>query len=95
MTAWMWIKHRLPIHSFLLVFLPAGMPDAPPTTVTMQAGGFAITVNYTIVKFWEMSAKWALTLGRESLLPFVSLMSGGLEEIEQSAVKISQIENPT
>lgn len=78
-----------------LVFLPAGMPDAPLTTVTMQAGGFVITITYTVVKFWEMSAKWALALGRESLLPFVPLMSGGLEEMEQSAMAINQIDNPT
>jgi predicted transposase YdaD len=89
--AYFWIRYQLPVHSFLLVFLPQGMPDDAPTTMTVEAGGLTLTVKYTVVRIWELPAAEALKSGRASILPFVPLMKGGQAELEASAQALGQV----
>ncbi len=45
------------------------MPDEVATSLAIEAGG--LRVSYRVVRLWEIKAREALALGRESLLPFV------------------------
>lgn len=89
--AQLWLKYRLPVHCYLLVYLPPGMPADAPTSATVSAGGVKITVEYTIVRLWELNAEAALQLGRDSLLPFVPLMKGGWAQVEQGAQRVQAV----
>lgn len=90
---YLWIKYRLPVYSYLLILLPEGMPEDVPTSARIQAGGLVIVVYYKVIKLWEIPAASALALGRDSLLPFISLMKGGREELEDAARAIGRIED--
>ncbi|MGH9835559.1 MAG: hypothetical protein ACRD9Y_21265, partial [Blastocatellia bacterium] len=91
----LWLKYRLPVRCYLLVYLRQRMPEDAPTSATIQAGGVKITVEYTTVRLWELSADEALKLGRESLLPFVPLMKDGREELELSAERLEEVKDET
>jgi predicted transposase YdaD len=67
------------------------MPDDAPTEMTVEAGGLTLTVKYTVVRIWELPATEALKSGRASILPFVPLMKGGMEELEASAQALGQV----
>jgi predicted transposase YdaD len=51
----------------------------------LAAGSLRIDLSYAPVCLWQVSAKTALDLKRESLLPFVPLMRGGRGELEAGA----------
>lgn len=89
--AYFWIKYQLPIYSFLLVFLPQGMPHDAPTAMTIKAGVLTLTVEYKVIRLWELPATKALKSGRASLLPFAPLMKGGQEELEMIARALGQV----
>ena len=44
----LWHRYRLPVDSYVLVFIPDGLPEEVATTVTVEAGGLRITVNFTL-----------------------------------------------
>ncbi len=69
-----WVRYRLPVSSYVLVLRPHGMPDEVPTSLAIEAGG--LRVGYRVVRLWEIRAREALALGRESLLPFVPQVVG-------------------
>lgn len=87
----LWINTELPVRSYLLILSPRGMPAAAPTTMTVEAGGLTLTVQYQLIKIWEIEAREALSWQRESLLPFVPLMKGGPEELAQGAQALGQV----
>jgi predicted transposase YdaD len=68
---YLWVRYRLPVSSYVLVLTPSGMPDEVPTSLAIEAGGLRLIVSYRVVRLWEIKAREALALGRESLLPFV------------------------
>jgi predicted transposase YdaD len=82
---YLWSRYRLPVYSYVLVLVPRGMPDDAPTSWTIRAGGLRLTVDYTVVRLWEVEAADALAVNSESLLPFVPLMRGSREELERGA----------
>lgn len=61
----------------------------------VKAGDLTLISEFTIVRFWELSAAEALAQNNENLLPFIPLMRGGGEQIEQCAQALGQIENET
>lgn len=89
--ALLWISYRLPVRSYVLVLIAEGMPAQAPTTITIQAGGLTLMLDFTIVKLWELPAAEALAWGNENLLPFVPLMAGGRAELEPSAQALGQV----
>jgi hypothetical protein len=82
---YLWSRYRVPVYSYVLVLVPRGMPDAAPTRWAVEAGGVRVTVDYTIVRLWEVEAAQALAMKSESLLPFIPLMRGTRAELEQGA----------
>ncbi len=90
-----WINKQLPVHTYVLVFISDGMPDNPPNRCLVKAGDLTLISEFTIVRFWELSAADALAQNNENLLPFIPLMRGGGEQIEQCAQALGQIENET
>lgn len=89
--AQLWLKYRLPVHCYLLVYLPRGMPADAPTSATVIAGGVKITVEYIIVRLWELQAEAVLQLNRVSLLPFVPLMKGNWAQVEEGARRLQTV----
>ncbi len=88
-----WINKQLPVHSYVLVFVPDGMPDNPPNRRLINAGDLTLISEFTIVKLWELSAEEAMAQSNENLLPFIPLMRGGAEKMEQCAQALGQIED--
>jgi hypothetical protein len=85
----------LPVHTYVLVFLPDGMPDNPPNQRVIRAGDLTLVSEFTIIKAWELSAEDALAQNNENLLPFIPLMRGGGEKMEQCAQALGRIEDET
>lgn len=75
----LWLKYRLPVYTYILVFVPTGMPKDAPTSLSIEAGGVSLTVRFQIACLWRIPARRALEMKSESLLPFVPLMEGGKE----------------
>ena len=90
-----WVNKRLPVRSYVLVFVPDGMPDNPPNRCVVRAGDLTLISEFTIVKAWELSAEDALAQNNENLLPFIPLMRGGGEKMEQCAQALGRIEDET
>ena len=88
-----WVNKRLPVRSYVLVFIPDGMPDNPPSRCVIRAGDLTLISEFTIVKLWELPAEDALAQNNPNLLPFIPLMDGGGERLEQCARALGQIEN--
>ena len=86
-----WINFHLPVRSFVLVLIPDGLPLDAPTECVIAADGLTLIAHFTIVRLWELSAADALAQGRESLLPFIPLMQGGAEQLEQCAREVGRI----
>jgi hypothetical protein len=74
----------------MAIYFSAKAKEAPSKGV-IDAGDIQIKVRYRLIKLWEISARRALTMNRESLLPFIPLMRGGLEELEISAQRLAQV----
>lgn len=87
----LWVNTDLPVHSYVLILSPRGMPADAPTEMTIVAGGMKITATYHLIKLWEMDAKEALAWRRENLLPFVPLMKGGQDTLAEGARALGQI----
>lgn len=86
-----WINFHLPVRSFVLVLMPAGLPPDAPTQAVVNADGLTLIAQFTIVRLWELSAAAALALDRESLLPFIPLMQGGEAELEHIARQVGRV----
>jgi len=69
------------------------MPKDAPTSISIEAGGISLTVRFQIASLWRIPARRALEMKSESLLPFVPLMQGGEEELEQGARALGEIED--
>jgi predicted transposase YdaD len=89
----LWVNTDLPVHSYVLILSPRGMPDDAPTEMTIEAGGITLTVRYHLIRLWEIDAQEALAWKRENLLPFVPLMKGGRDELIEGAQALGQIGN--
>ena len=85
----LWLKYRLPINSYALVLTSRKQPKDPVEPVLVSAGHLNIALKYQQVCLWTISAEDALKLNRDSLLPFVPLMRGGLNELEASARRLA------
>ena len=86
-------KREYPVDSYLLILTPKGAPDEIPSSYTVTAGSLTLTINFHVIRMWELSAQVALDSGREELLPFIPLMQGGeaaLEEVVQRVNVLSE-----
>lgn len=86
----MWLKHRLPLSSYLMLLSKRGAPKTSGFS-SVIAGGLRLSLRYRMVKIWTVSAKQVLKLRRQNLLPFVPLMKGGGDELENGARKLSEV----
>jgi predicted transposase YdaD len=91
----LWIKYRLPIYTYVLVFLPVGMPKEVPKSITTDAGDITVTVRFRVIGLWEIPAEKALGLRSAHLLPFVPLMNGGVEELTESMRVLANLTDET
>ena len=87
----LWMKHQLPVRSYVLMLTQRGLPKNPPVEGLIDAGCVQISVHYELVLVWQLEAREMLRLNRESLLPFVPLMRGGRAEIEAGAARLGRI----
>ncbi|HEV8484203.1 MAG TPA: hypothetical protein VGV87_11720 [Blastocatellia bacterium] len=87
----LWMKHQLPVRSYVLMLTRRGLPKDPPEEAQIDAGCIQISVRYELVLVWQIDAQEMLSLNRESLLPFVPLMRGGQAEIEAGAARLGGI----
>jgi hypothetical protein len=65
------------VRTFLLPLTKRGVPESPPTEVTVELGRLRIMFGYEVVKLWELAADDFLTAERPAPPPFVPLMDGG------------------
>jgi predicted transposase YdaD len=75
------IGYDIPVRTFLLLLTKRGVPESPPTEVTVELGRLRITFGYEVVKLWELAATDFLNPERPALLPFVPLMAGGRDAL--------------
>jgi hypothetical protein len=87
----LWLDHRLPVYTYILILAPEGMPPEPRTQLTIEAGWLSVTARCEFIRLWELSAKAALALGDENLLPMIPLMNGGEEELRQGVQALRQV----
>ncbi len=87
----LWMKHQLPVRSYVLMLTRRGLPNNPTGEGRIDAGCIQISVRYELVLLWQIDAQEMLSLNRESLLPFVPLMRGGQAEIEAGADRLGEI----
>ncbi len=88
-----WVNTRLPVYSYVLVLIPDGLPADAPDTCAVSAGSLTLRSKFTIVRVWELPAAEALAQNNINLLPFIPLMKGGGEQLEQCARQIGRIED--
>jgi predicted transposase YdaD len=69
------------------------MPPRAPSRLTIKVGHLTVTARCEIIRLWKVSAKKALALGDENLLPLIPLMDGGSEELRKSAQALRNIPN--
>jgi hypothetical protein len=82
-------KREYPVDSYLLILTPKGAPDEIPTSYTVTCGSLTLTINLHVIRLWELSAQVALDSGREELLPFIPLMRGGENVLEEVAQRVN------
>jgi predicted transposase YdaD len=87
----LWLRYKLPIRCYVLLLTARRLPDKLPTSVKIDAGDLQIKLKLKVIKVWEMSARKILAMKRENLLPFVPLMRGGWEELEQGAARLNDV----
>ncbi len=87
----LWIKYGLPVDSYLLLLTPRKAPTPIPSRFHLRAGGLDVRLRYQVVPLWKLSARQALQLKRQDLLPFIPLMKGGMAEVETGASLIAEI----
>ena len=87
----LWIKYGLPVDSYLLLLTPRKVPTPIPHQFRLQAGGLEVRLQYQVVPLWKLSARQALKLKRQDLLPFIPLMKGGMREVETGVSLIAEI----
>jgi hypothetical protein len=86
-----WANHRLPVHSYVLLLTPRGLPKDLPASCVVDAGGLWLKSHFTIVKAWELPAAEAWAAGSPNLLPFIPLMAGGDAFLEPCARALGKV----
>lgn len=86
-----WLKHRLPMLSYVLVLSRKKFPLNPPVMGVIDAGQAQIVTHYQVIRLWEVSAAEALARGSETLLPFIPLMQGGEEALTEAARRLHDV----
>jgi predicted transposase YdaD len=89
----LWLDHQLPVYTYVIILSPAGMPPRAPSRKVIKVGHLTVTARCEIIRLWKVSAKKALALGDENLLPLIPLMDGGSEELRKSAQALRSIPN--
>jgi hypothetical protein len=87
----LWLKHELPITSYLLLLTDRNSPQRLTGIARAAAGGLRIELTFVPVRLSQMSANNALDLNRDSLLPFIPLMNGGPEAVETGAQRLGAV----
>jgi predicted transposase YdaD len=87
----LWLRYKLPLRCYILLLTPRRLPDRLPTSIKIDAGDLQIKLKIRVIKLWEMSARKILAMKRKNLLPFVPLMNGGWEELEQGAARLNEV----
>ncbi len=90
---WLSQERRYAIDSYVLLLTPNRLPAEAPDSLNVRAGSISVSIEYHLVRLWEMDAAMALAMQRDQLLPFVPLMDGGLSELEASAKRVVEIED--
>ncbi|NOT59139.1 MAG: hypothetical protein HOP19_02820 [Acidobacteria bacterium] len=86
-----WLNRHLPVHSYVLVLTPRGMPAEVPTSHTIATPGLSLSGSFTVVKVWELPAAEAWATGSPNLLPFIPLMAGGEALLENCARALGKV----
>ncbi len=88
-----WMAYHLPVHTYVLLLTPDGLPKNLPDCGLVQAGDLEIRANFTLEKVYEMSAPEIIALNRVNLLPFVPLMENSREVLEVSVRRLREIKD--
>lgn len=86
-----WLNRHLPVHSYVLVLTPRGMPAEVPTSHTIVTPGLTLSGDFVVVMVWELPAAEALATGSPNLLPFIPLMAGGEALLENCARALGKV----
>ena len=79
---------KIPVVPVLVLFSPARTAKNPPERFSEQLGHIGIDVQVQVVRLWEVDASAVIAANMPSLLPWVPLLKGGREELEQAAARI-------
>ena len=82
------LKFELPIQPILVLLAERNVPLHVPEEAEARFGSVCLQTRYQVVKVWEIEAAQVLDLERPSLLPWVTLMRSGEQEIEEAARRI-------
>src|SRR5258706_6749458 len=61
----LWMKHQLPVRSYVLMLTRRGLPNRPSSEGLIDAGCVQISVRYELVCVWQIDAQAMLRLNRE------------------------------
>lgn len=85
-------KHRLPVHSNLLLLMEQGTPQSIDGLVVRVSGDLEERLRVNVIRLWERPAEEVLRAGRAGLLPWTALMDATVEQQREAARRIRDSE---
>ena len=83
----------LEIRSTLVLLVERNTPRTVATSYALDLGGVRLSVEYRVIRLWELDAGPVLEAGRLSLFPWVGLMRASTEDYVASLRKIEASED--
>lgn len=80
------LQYRLPVRTTLVLLVEQNAPRSAPSSHREMCGSLSLSLDYRVIRLWELDSTAVLRAGRPKLLPWVTLM-GGPEDVLSEALR--------
>ena len=89
-AASLYLSHGLPVDCVLVLLAERFTPPNVPASHAIQTPSLKMTLNYRVVRLWEIDGAEALALNRPHLLALMPLLRASEEQLTQAVERIAR-----
>lgn len=88
------LQYRLPVRSTVVLLVERNAPRSVPENHRETYGSLKLSLDYRVIRLWEMDPAPVLRAGRPKLLPWVSLMGGAKDVLIEALRRVRDTQDP-
>lgn len=88
------LQYRLPVQTTLVLLVERNAPRSVPSRRREVYGSLTLSLDYRVIRLWELDSTPVLRAGRPKLLPWVSLMGGPEDSLTEALRRVRNSRDP-